>query len=502
MNLAHLLDQTATEHPERVAFMNAEKQLSYREVQEQSMALAGGLKQLGVSRGDRVAIMLPNILPFPALAYGIWRLGAQLVTLNPLMKSQEVAYILKDSEASVLVTLGALADGLELPEYQGSWVVLGETSRQAVAYPQLFQAEPVLQPEPLEAEEMVAVIYTSGTTGRPKGAMLSSRNLDFDSATAREAIAVNEQDRFYIVLPLFHIYALNIALLVCVRSGASVFLEPRFAPQLTLKHLKEYECNVFLGVPALFGALLAASKEGDLQKLRCCISGSAPLSVSILKQFEEKFQTVILEGDGPTECSPVTSFNPIDGTRKIGSIGIPLKGIEMAIVHPDTNEFIPVGDTGEIVVKGANVFIGYLNQPEETAKVLKNDWYHTGDLGYVDGDGYFYIVDRIKDLIIVGGLNVYAREVEEILYQYPAILACAVVGEYDTLRGEVVHAFVEVKEKRDSIEKDIIKFTREKLVDYKCPRKVTVLEQLPRSLTGKILKRTLKEGLKGYPLKD
>jgi long-chain acyl-CoA synthetase len=226
------------------------------------------------------------------------------------------------------------------------------------------------------------------------------------------------------------------------------------------------------------------------------------LPVSVLNQFEEKFQTVILEGDGPTECSPITSFNPIDGTRKIGSIGIPLAGIEMAIVNPDTDEFIPVGDVGEIVVKGPNVFKGYLNQPEETAKAVKNDWYHTGDLGYVDKDGYFYIVDRIKDLIIVGGLNVYAREVEEILYQYPAVVACAVVGEYDTLRGEVVHAFVEIKEHKNSIEQDIIKFTREKLADYKCPRKVTVLDQLPRSLTGKILKRTLKEGLKGYPLKE
>jgi long-chain acyl-CoA synthetase len=502
MNLAHLLDQTAKEHPEYVAFLNAEQQLSYQEVQKQSMALAGGLKQLGVGKGDRVAIMLPNILPFPALAYAIWRLGAQLVTLNPLMKSQEVAYILADSEASVLVTLGALADGLELPDYQGAWVVLGETSRQAVAYPQLFQAEPVIQPEPLEADEMVAVIYTSGTTGRPKGAMLSSRNLDFDSDVSADTIKVISNDRFYCVLPLFHIYALNVALVLCVRSGASVFLEPRFVPQVTLKHLKEFNCTVFMGVPALYGAILAASKEGDLQKLRLCLSGSAPLPVSVLKQFEEKFQTIILEGDGPTECSPVTSFNPIDGNRKIGSIGIPLKGIEMAIVNPDTDEAIPVGDIGEIVVKGPNVFLGYLNQPEETAKVLKNDWYHTGDLGYMDEDGYFYIVDRIKDLIIVSGLNVYAREVEEVLYQHPAISACAVVGEYDTLRGEVVHAFVEVKEPKNSIEKDIIKFTREKLSDYKCPRKVTVLEQLPRSLTGKILKRTLKEGLKGYPLKD
>ena len=502
MNLAHLLDQTATEHPERVAFINAEQQLSYQEFQKQSMALAGGLKQLGVGKGDRVAIMLPNILPFPVLTYAIWRVGAQLVTLNPLMKSQEVAYILTDSEALVLVTLGALAEALELPDYQGAWVVLGETSRQAVPYLQLFQADPVIQPEPLEADEVVAVIYTSGTTGRPKGAMLTSRNLDFNSAVAVEAIKLTVDDRFYCVLPLFHVYALNVALLVCVRGGASVFLEPRFVPQVTLKHLKEYNCTTFIGVPALFGALLAASKEGDLQKLRCCISGSAPLPISVLNQFEEKFQTVILEGDGPTECSPIASFNPIDGTRKIGSIGIPLAGIEMAIVNPDTDEFIPVGDVGEIVVKGPNVFKGYLNQPEETAKVLKNDWYHTGDLGYVDKDGYFYIVDRIKDLIIVGGLNVYAREVEEILYQYPAVVACAVVGEYDTLRGEVVHAFVEIKEHKNSIEQDIIKFTREKLADYKCPRKVTVLDQLPRSLTGKILKRTLKEGLKGYPLKE
>ncbi len=502
MNLAHLLDQSAAAHPDRIAFINAEQHLSYQEFQQQSMVLAGGFKGLGVGKGDRVAIMLPNTLLFPSLVYAIWRLGAQLVTVNPLMKSQEVEYIVKNSEASVLVTLGALADVLDLPDYQGSWVVVGETSREAVPHAQLFQAPPVIQPEPLEADDVVAVIYTSGTTGRPKGAMLTSRNLDFDSAVAREAIKVSEEDRFYCVLPLFHIYALNVALLVSVRSGASVFLEPRFVPHVTLKHLKEFGCNIFLGVPALFSALLAASGEGNLQKLRCCISGSAPLTVSVLKQFEEKFQTIILEGDGPTECSPITTFNPIDGSRKVGSIGLPLSGIEMAIVDPDTDEFMPVGEVGELVVKGENVFKGYLNQPEETAKVLKNGWYHTGDLGSVDEDGYFYIVDRLKDLIIVGGMNVYAREVEEIIHQYPAIAACAVVGEYDALRGEIVHAFVEVKEKKDSLERDLIKFTREKLADYKCPRKVTVLEQLPRSLTGKILKRTLKEGMKGYSLKD
>jgi len=447
-------------------------------------------------------VMLPNILPFPIAVYGVWRLGAQLVTVNPLLKPPEVAHILKDSGAVALIALGALLPGLQatLKDFPGVVIQLGQEDPLAVPFTQLFTAPPVLTPNPTEREDVVAVLYTSGTTGRPKGAMLTSGNLDYDSEAAVEAVGVTADDRLYCVLPLFHAYALNVALLVCVRTGASVFLEPRFIPGTTLKHLAQFHCTFFMGVPAIFGALLTAAQEVSLSGLRCCISGGAPLPVEILKGFEQKFQTVILEGDGPTECSPITTFNPLKSTRKVGSVGLPLRGQEMVIIDPQTNELLPTGSIGEIVVRGPNVFKGYLNQPEATAQVLRNGGYHTGDLGYLDEDGYLFIVDRLKDMILIGGLNVYSREVEEAINQHPAVLEAAVVGAYDAVKGELVHAFVQLKPGGEVAPLQIISHCRELLADYKCPRRVDILPELPRSVTGKVLKRVLKEGLKGHPI--
>jgi len=504
MNLAALADHCAHAYPERTAFLIPDGDtLTYRQVQQQCMALAGGLQALGIKAGDRVAVMLPNILPFPVVVYSLWRLGAQLVTISPLLKAQEVNYILQDCQAVALVVWGALLPGLQSIRSQLPSLVItigGEADSTEYPYEQLFSHPPLNALYPTQPDDVVAILYTSGTTGRPKGAMLTSRNLDYDSAAAVEMVGVMDEDRLYCVLPLFHAFALNVALLVFMRAGASVFLEPRFVPVTTMRHLAQQQCTVFIGVPALFAALLSLDQNTDLSALRLCISGGAPLSLEVLKAFESKFQTVILEGDGPTECSPITTFNPIQGNRKIGSVGLPLPGLAVGIMAPDTNEFLPQGEIGEIVFKGENIFKGYLNQPEATAQVLREGWYHTGDLGYLDEDGYLFMVDRLKDLILAGGLNVYPREVEEILFQHPAVANCAVVGEFDAVRGETVHAFVQCKPGTTVTALQLIVHCRQQLADYKCPRQVTFLETLPMSPTGKILKRTLKEGLKGHPL--
>lgn len=500
MNLSLLLDQQVQLHPESIAFVTAERTLNFQDLAQAVAVVAGGLRQLGVLSGDCVAVMLPNVLPFPIAAYAIWRLGSRLVPVNPLYKPQEVRHLLTDSGAKVLFALGQMLPPLrELTDELGITVIAVGPSDFGTPFEALYRSQPVIEAEPVDEEDVVAVLYTSGTTGRPKGAMLTARNLDYDSEAAAIVLEITEADRLYLVLPLFHAYGLNIGLLVCLRRGAGVFLEPRFVPGLALQNLTRFECTAFLGVPALFAALLGAEGE-SLQALRFCISGGAPLPVPVLEAFEKKFQTVVLEGDGPTEASPVTSVNPLRGTRKAGSIGIPLPGQEMAIKDPQTGEFKPDGEVGEIVVRGPNVFKGYLNLPTETAQVLKDGWLHTGDLGYRDDDGYFYIVDRLKDLIIVAGLNVYAREVEEVLQAHPAVRMAAVVGEYDELRGEVVHAFIEPVPGHTLESKDLIRYCRERLAEYKCPRRVTVLAELPRSTTGKILKRVLKEGFKGHPV--
>lgn len=501
MNLSLLLDRQVQLRPDATAFVTAEKSLSFVELARASAAVAGGLSHLGVVSGDRVAVMLPNVLPFPIAVYAIWRLGAQLVPINPLSKPQEVRHLLSDSKAKVLITLGQLLAPLsELVAELGIQAVAVGPAESGTPFEHLFAASPVREPHLVAANDVVAVLYTSGTTGRPKGAMLTSRNLDYDSQACADALEMSAADRLYLVLPLFHAYGMTIGLLVCVRGGASVFLEPRFVPNLALQHLKQFECTAFLGVPALFAALLSASTPTSLHELRFCISGGAPLPVTVLEAFEQKFRTVILEGDGPTECAPVTSVNPLRGVRKAGTIGIPLTGQEMAIRDPLSGQFLADGEVGEIVVRGPNVFAGYLNLPEETAQVMRDGWYHTGDLGHRDADGYFSIVDRIKDLIIVAGLNVYAREVEEVLQSHPQVRMAAVVGEYDSLRGEVVHAFVEKVPQSVPEDKELIRYCRERLAEYKCPRHITVLDELPRSTTGKILKRVLKEGLKGYPV--
>ncbi|WP_287127853.1 long-chain fatty acid--CoA ligase [Candidatus Cyanaurora vandensis] len=505
MNLATLLDRVAQEFPEHPALVTPDQTLSYRQLQQQSAALAGGLRDLGIRAGDRVAVMLPNILPFPVTVYGLWRLGAELVTLNPLLKPQEVAHILQDSGAVALVTLGPLLAALQevLKTFGGLVIQVGDQDPVALPYSRLLTQPPLLRPHPVAPEDVVAVLYTSGTTGRPKGAMLTSHNLDYDSAAAVGTVGVTPQDRLYCVLPLFHAYALNVALLVFLRAGASVFLESRFVPGITLRHLAEFNCTVFLGVPALFGALLTAAQGVSLAGLRFCISGGAPLPVETLRAFEAKFQTLIIEGDGPTECSPITTLNPLRGQRKIGSVGLPLQGQQMVIVDPVTDQVVTVpGQVGEIVVRGPNVFKGYLNQPEATAQVLRNGGYHTGDLGYLDEDGYLFIVDRLKDLILVGGLNVYSREVEEVIHQHSAVVEAAVVGDFDAVKGESVHAFIQLQPETSLTSLQIIQHCRQFLADYKCPRQVTFLPELPRSATGKVLKRVLKEGLKGHSVTE
>ena len=337
-------------------------------------------------------------------------------------------------------------------------------------------------------------IYTSGTTGRPKGAVLSHNNLLANCRQIQGVLKYSAEDNLLCVLPLFHAFAGTVCQHAALFRGAKFTLLEQFHPARVIETIEQRGITIFPGVPAMFAALLqfAADRPEAFRNVRLCVSGGAPMPVAIMEQFEKTFHTIIIEGDGPTECSPVTSVNPPDGVRKPGTIGLPLPGVEMKIFDDNDRE-LPVGEIGEIVVRGENVMLGYHNQPEATAEAMRNGWYHTGDLGKVDEDGYFTIVDRKKDMLIVGGLNVYPREVEEVLYTHPAVADAAVVGAHDALRGDQVVAVVVLKPGASATAQELREHCRKYLANYKVPRRVEFRQELPRSSTGKILKRLLRK---------
>jgi long-chain acyl-CoA synthetase len=348
----------------------------------------------------------------------------------------------------------------------------------------------------LQSSDPAVCIYTSGTTGRPKGALLSHHNLTVNCQQVSRALHFDASDNFLCVLPLFHSFAGTVCQNTALYAGARSTLLEQFHPARVLEAIEKHRATIFAGVPAMFGALLQfpTDRPYDFSSVRLCVSGGAPMPVAIMQAFERKFDTIIIEGDGPTECSPVTCVNPIEGVRKPGSVGLPIPGVEMQIFDDNDNP-LPVGEVGEIVVRGENVMLGYLNQPEATAEAMRSGWYHTGDLGRVDEDGYFYIVDRKKDMLIVGGLNVYPREVEEVLYTHPAIADAAVIGAPDPLRGEEVVAVVVLKPDAKAGDRELIAYCRERLANFKVPRRVVFRDALPRGGTGKVLKRLLRKEL-------
>ncbi len=344
------------------------------------------------------------------------------------------------------------------------------------------------------------IIYTSGTTGRPKGAMLSHKNLSSNVAQARAALFISDTDVFLTVLPLFHSFSGTVCMNIPLMTGCQTLLMESFSPARVLEAMERHRVTILAGVPAIYQGLLqhVPDREYNLASLRMTISGGAPLPSTTLAAVESRFGVPVLEGDGPTECSPATSVNPLHGVRKVGSVGIPLPGVEIAIFD-DNDKLLPVNEIGEIVVRGDNVMLGYLNQPEATAEVMTGGWYHTGDLGKIDADGYVFIVDRKKDMIITAGLNVYPREVEDVLHLHSAVQDCAVIGLPDAMRGEEVAAVVVLKPGVNATERELAAHCRERLANYKVPRKVLFRDALPRGGTGKIVKRLLKKELEMEP---
>ncbi|MFD7626593.1 long-chain fatty acid--CoA ligase [Streptomyces sp. NPDC059851] len=490
-NLAVILVNSAVARGNRVAVRHDDTALSYAELDEASARFAAVLQDRGVRPGDRVAMSMPNVVFFPVVYYGILRAGGVVVPMNPLLKARETAYILRDCGARVAVTFPVFAQ-----EVARAAAEVGAES--LVMEPSAFQdlltaAEPQSGVIDREDGDPALILYTSGTTGTPKGAELTHVNLVSNTTTVAETLLqTGPDDVLFGGLPLFHAFGQTCALNTAVAAGATLTLLPRFDPQRALEVMCRDGVTVFLGVPTMYSALLHAElPDGfDASRLRVAVSGGAAIPVEVLHGFERRFDATVLEGYGLSETSPVASFNHPDRPRKAGSIGRPIRGVEMKLVAEDGCEVRP-GEVGEIVIRGENVMKGYFNRPEATAEAVRDGWFHTGDLARVDEDGFYFIVDRKKDLIIRGGYNVYPREVEEVLYEHPAVAEAAVVGVPHAVYGEEVAAVIALREGADATAEEIRAHVKERVAGYKYPRIVTFTAELPKGATGKILKREI-----------
>lgn len=523
--LHRFLEESAKDYPNRTAIIFYGTEITYQELDDLAWRFATYLRRSGLSKGDRVALFLPNCPQFVIAFYGTLRAGGVVVTCNPLYKERELAFQLKDSAASILVALDMLYH-----------VALGEKKKRPTAivlttsvhdylppllnflaplkgvkrihYPEVKDFKETIegiQPEKTEVtinprDDLAVIQYTGGTTGTPKGAMLTHYNL-VANAVQLDAWSYGGKgtDSVLCVLPFFHIYGLTVAMNFAVKSAATMILFPRFEAKPVLKAINRYHPNHFPGVPAMYMNLVNRSdiKKYDVSSIRRCLSGAAPLPVEILKKFETITGATLSEGYGLTEASPVTHANPLDdkSKRREGSIGLTLPDTEARIVDVVDGRDLPVGEIGELFIRGPQVMKGYWNRTGDTSSTLRDGWLHTGDVAKMDADGYFYIVERIKDMINVSGFKAWPREIEEVLYEHPAVKEASVIGVPDSERGEVVKAFVVLQEDKASDIRgvELQEFCKQRLAAYKVPREIEFVKELPKSLIGKVLRRVLRE---------
>ncbi|MCX6895304.1 MAG: long-chain fatty acid--CoA ligase [Verrucomicrobia bacterium] len=486
MNLAHAFAESARKQPEKIALCWGDREFPYAELHARARAVTARLQNhFGVKPGDRVAVWVKNCPEFVPTVFGILTAGGVVVPVNNFLKPAEVAFILQDSGAVAVISDASLA------EAQEKVLALRPATK-------LFQVEEfaglpssTINPPSSSESDLAALLYTSGTTGHPKGAMLTHGNFLHNVASCVAALDVRADDRIVVALPQFHSFMFTVGTLLPMLSGAGILLLKTLHPfKNVLEEIARHRGTILPSVPSFYRALLAVPEFGKLP-LRLCVSGGAPLPVEVFNEFTRKFPFPLREGYGPTESSPVATVNPIYGENRAGSVGKPIPNVELSI-RDEVGGELPIGEFGEICIRGGNVMRGYWHQPEETAKVLRAGWLYTGDVGYGDADGYFYITDRKKDMLLVNGINVYPREIEEVMYQFPGVKEVAVIGLPDARRGEQPVAFVAAADGVTLDEKALVQFVRERMADYKVPRKIIFLTALPRNATGKILKTELR----------
>ncbi len=527
--LFHFLEKSAEAYPDNTAIIFFGREITYQDLNNAADRFANALHNMGIGKGDVVALYLPNVPQFVISYYGAMKAGATLTAVSPLYRERELEFQLNNSEAKVIVTLDilfsrfksvwkktsvehAIVTGMKdyMPGFKaflGS--LLGKIPSAKVErepnvhfFKELIEKSPAEPPEvSINPKEDLAVLqYTGGTTGTPKGAMLTHMNLVSNAIMCAAWLRGRQAEEVFLaVLPLFHIYGMTVAMNAPIYLAGKVVMLPRFDPIEVFKSIEKYRVTVFCGAPTMYALLIDHPDVGkyDCRSIKFCISGAAPLPPEVQKRFMEITGGVLVEGYGLTEASPVTHCNPLDPTMKtvkVGSIGLPWPDTEAKIVDVETGKKeLPPGEVGELIVKGPQVMKGYWKMPEETAEVLRDGWLYTGDIGKMDEDGYFYITDRKKDLIKYKGYSVYPRELEDVLYEHPAVKLCAVVGKPDPVAGEIPKAFIVLKEGAKATEEEIIKFVKERVAPYKAIREVEFRKELPMTMVGKVLRRVLRE---------
>ncbi len=528
-SLSDLLKTKAEKYPSKTAIVYFDKPMTYRELDSASDRFATALSDLGVKKGDKVALFLANMPQFVIAYYGVLKIGAIETAISPLYKEREVEHQLSDSEAETIVVLDVLYPIVQkvmdktklkrvivasLKDYMPKTLAfLGSLMKKIPSYkvelgPNTFLFQDLLNKYPPNSpkveidpkEDLAALQYTGGTTGTAKGAMLTHMNLVSNAVACAAWLRGTEgEETFLTVLPLFHIYGMTTGMNAPIYLAGKMVMLPQFNVLGTLKAIQKHKATVFCGAPTMYALLLAhpGLSRYDLKSVRFCISGSAPLPPDVQKKWMEMTGGVLVEGYGLTESSPVTHCNPLDRsmkTVKVGSIGLPWPDTDAKIMDMETGEKeMELGETGELVVKGPQVMKGYWKMSEESAAVLRDEWLYTGDIGKMDEDGYFYITDRKKDLIKYKGYSVYPREIEDVLYEHPAVKLCAVVGKPDPVAGEIPKAFVVLKDGATATEEEIKKFVNEKVAPYKAIRELEFRKGLPMTLVGKVLRRVLQE---------
>jgi len=498
LTIASILAESAARCPDNTAVVIGDLRLSYAQLWDHTRQYASVLRDKGVGPGDKVGLLLPNTPHFPLAYFGALSLGAVAVPVHALLKAEEIEYVLADSGAKVLVCaaplLGEGAKGAELAGIPVLAVMDGGDASIERIDELALAATPIEALVPRDPDDTAVILYTSGTTGKPKGAELTHLNVTMNVAiSAQHSFDITSEDIVLGCLPLFHTFGQTCCMNTAFYVGATVVLLPRFDGTEALRLLQDEKCTIFMGVPTMYVGLLEAAKTSELRpQLKVALSGGAALPLAVLEQFNEVFGTHILEGYGLTETSPVATFNQKGFPPKAGTVGKAIWGVEVEVAKADIDdhiELLPAGELGEIVVRGHNIFKGYLNKPDATAAAIVDGWFRTGDLGDKSEDGYVRILDRKKDMVIRGGYNVYPRDVEEVLLRHPAIAQVAVIGLPDAQYGEEVVACV--VRAGDGSEEEIIAWSKEQLAAYKYPRRVIFIDALPLGPSGKVLKREL-----------
>ncbi len=513
MNLNQKLEEIVKLHPEKVAIVCKGRSFSYRSLQEKIDSFVPALLQLGIKKGDRVAILMRNSAEIIITYLAATKIGAIAVTINFLLKPEEIAYILNDSGSAVLVTNSHFGERIRklkdtLPNLKTLvYTDLPKRKEEILSFEELLSDSKGTTDDKYEkrngvnADDLATIIYTSGTTGKPKGVMLTHKNFLANVASSQQTIELKETDRILCLLPMFHSFAWTVCVLLPLLTGLTTIVCESVHPfTRVLQAIHKYKVSIFVGVPPIFVALdRLPSFIRFLNPIRLCVSGAAALPAEVLAKFEKKFRIPLLEGYGLTETSPVVSMNPL-GKTKPGSVGLPVPGVSIKIID-DEGRDLPITEEGELCVKGDNVMMGYYHFPEDTAAtILPGGWLRTGDIVRVDSDGYIYILDRKKDLIIVKGINVHSCEIENVVLTHPAVAETAVIGIPDGTGDEIIKAYCTLKKRvyrsKEFIQKEILTLCREKLATYKIPKEIIIGEELPKTALGKIAKKELRRLMK------